>query len=84
MKGWPANALRVALMMLARRVDLRSATCAQGDGTKLNEMADGREKVQTSGAHCFAERQNGSSCGRMRPIDARRQSIRFGLKVTRN
>jgi len=62
----PADALRVALMMLARRGRLET-----GDVLKVVSPNWTASRVQNVG-----------SWRRTRPIDAHRQSVRFGLKMT--
>jgi len=67
----PADALRVALMMLKVMAQNWPTSAAQRRKAARASSAD----------HCRG-RHNVSSCGRTRPIDAHRESVRFGLKMT--
>jgi hypothetical protein len=67
----PADALRVALMMLKVMAQNWPTSAAQR-----------RKAARASSADHCGGRHNVSSCGRTRPIDAHRESLRFSLKVT--
>jgi len=70
----PADALRIAIMMLGAPRAAGARRRAQGDGTELNDDGGrGLKKVREPQAPALlADRQNVSSCRRMRPIDAQR------------